>query len=104
MTSVSKFMYVGNIGVRRVTLCGQGSVQYLDHARARSVRGSVILDFSSDEEMYKFLQKMIDARVPFLRSHKQEVDRLILSFRETGYVNGKIFIIDGLPFGNVIEK
>lgn len=52
MTGVSKDMYVGSIGSRRVTLCGEGSIHYLDHDRARGVRGSVILDFLSDEETY----------------------------------------------------
>lgn len=47
---------------------------------------------------------MIDAKVPFLRSHKQEVDRLILSFREDGFVKGNILIIEALPFGNVSEN
>jgi hypothetical protein len=87
-------IFIGNIGLKSLTLSGRYAERYKEIPGSRHVRNSVVIDFDDEDKMLSFLQKIIDEGVPALHSHRQEVDRDVKYFMELGKITGKPYVYD----------
>lgn len=87
-------IFVANIGLRSVTICGEKSNQFLNLDNSRFSRGCSIIDFSSEDLMLFFLQSLIDKKIPFESTYKNDSRRDAIYFRNVGKLTGTVISFD----------
>lgn len=97
-------VFVGNIGLTSLTLCGEKSDQYLVLPNSRFVRGCVVVECGSEKSLVSLLQVLIDKSVAFEASYKSDPARAVLLYRNQGRVSGEIIRFDWGAAGATYTK
>ena len=103
MTKIPK-VFVGNIGLRSVTLCGQGCKKYLGLPHSKLIRKCTVIEFGEEDELIKFVQSLIDDAIPFESGYKSDPARDALYFRSKGKLRGNVVSFDWSPSGAIYEE
>lgn len=87
-------IFVGNVGLKSVTICGESSKRYLNMPNSRFTRGCVVIDFDSEKLMLNFVQSLMDEAMPFESTYKNDPARDAVYFRGKGVLVGDITCFD----------
>ncbi len=103
MKNVSSDIYVTHIGNNRINFRGSGSEKFAKLSNAEinkrkttnagkeEIITTVILFFSNEGEMIKFLQKIINQDIPFTDNSKSTAYQYACALKKMGKLKGKIF-------------
>jgi len=97
-------VFVGNIGLTSLTLCGEKCDQYLVLPNSRFVRGCVIVECGSEQGLLCLIQSLIDTSVVFEESYKSNPARAALLYRDQGKICGEIIRFDWGAAGATYTK
>jgi hypothetical protein len=97
-------VFVGNIGLSSLTLCGEKCSQYLTLPDSRFVRGCVIVECGTEQNLVHLLQSLIDKSIPFESSYKSDPARAVLLYRTEGRISGEIIRFDWGTSGATYTK
>lgn len=87
-------IFVGNVGLKSITICGVESKSYLSLLNSRFVRDAVIVQFNSEIELINMLQSLVNQSVPFESSTKSQALDAVLFYKNTGKIEGNVMGFD----------
>lgn len=82
--------FVGNIGVSSITICGSKSEEFLIFPNSISIRGCVILKFSSEASLVEMLQNIVNMALPFEANPKNDALQLAALYKEKKLIEGDL--------------
>jgi len=97
-------VFVGNIGLRSVTLCGVKCKEYLKFPNSRFVRECVIIEYETEEALINSLQSLILESIPFESTYKSQAAKGVLFYRKKGLVKGEIITIGWGVSGAIYDR
>lgn len=87
-------IFVGNIGLKSITICGAESNTYLILPNSREVRGAVLIKFDDENGLITMLQQLVDKLVPFESTVKSQALDAALFYKNSGKINGDLIGFD----------
>lgn len=98
-------VFVGNVGLKSITICGVESHTYLTLPNSRRVRDAVVIQFNNEIELIDMLQLLVDKSVPFESTTKSQALDAALFYKNNGKIKGNVIGFDwglnGAIYSNV---
>lgn len=97
-------VFVCNVGLKSVTICGEKCKDYLTLPNSRVARDAVIIDCMTERDLIGLLQELINQSIPFESTYKSQAARSALFYKAKGELTGKVISFEWGSGGAVYKE